>query len=197
MDDHYLTLKGRSESLYKVKGSKHFGFAFHVRSEEEIKACLETIRKEHHAARHHAFAWRLGADKAQYRANDDGEPSNSAGKPILGQIQSFDLTDVLIVVVRYFGGTKLGVGGLIDAYRTAARMAIESNEIVEKLVCSRIRVQFPYEAMGEVMRVMNDFNLEMLYHRFEVSCELETEIRESDAGRLIQAFSDIHTVEVL
>lgn len=196
MDDHYFTLKGRSESLWKVKGSKHFAYAFPVRNEAQIKDCLDELRKEHHSARHHSYAWRLGADKLRFRANDDGEPANSAGKPILGQIQAFDLTDVLIVVVRYFGGTKLGVGGLMDAYKTAAKMAIEANEVVEKLVCTPISISFPYEVMGEVMRLMNEHKLEMIHHRFEASCELTTEVRAGDADSIKQAFSEIHQLSL-
>lgn len=160
---------------------------------------MDEIRKEHHAARHHCYAWRLGADHKRYRANDDGEPSNSAGKPILGQIQSFDLTNVLIVVVRYFGGVKLGVGGLIDAYRTSAKLAIENNEIEKRFVSAELKVDFPYEAMGAVMKVMKEFGLEMIDHVFEFKCMLTTEIRSSKAGELKEAFEDIDfvTAEIL
>ncbi|MDG1261360.1 MAG: YigZ family protein [Flavobacteriales bacterium] len=192
--DTYRTLKGRSESLYKVKGSKHFGYAFPVYSEEEIKECLEIVKKEHHSARHHCYAWRLDLDKKRYRANDDGEPSNSAGKPILGQIQSFDLTNVFIVVVRYFGGTKLGVGGLIDAYRTAARMAIEDGTIIEKQVKQRMSVKFPYGSMGSVMKVLKDFDLEMLTNEFEIACVLTTEVRLDLVEQVSTSFEDIDHV---
>lgn len=194
-EDQFLTVKGVSESLYKVKGSKHFGYCFPVRTEEEIKDRLEEVRKEHHSARHHCYAWRLGADKKRYRANDDGEPSNSAGKPILGQIQSFDLTNVLIVVVRYFGGVKLGVGGLIDAYRTSAKLAIEAGKIESRFVMDQIKVDFPYDAMGNVMRVMKEFNLEMVEHEFEFKCSLVTESRSSNVPQIVQAFNDIDFVE--
>ncbi|MCH2197905.1 MAG: YigZ family protein [Flavobacteriales bacterium] len=193
--DTYLSLKGRSESLYKVKGSKHFGYAFSVRNEDEIKAFLEVVKKEHHAARHHCYAWRLGHDKKRYRANDDGEPSNSAGKPILGQIQSYDLTNVLIVVVRYFGGVKLGVGGLIDAYRTSAREAIEAGSIIELLVEDTIKVDFPYEAMGSVMKILKDYDLEMITHEFEFKCTLTTSVRQSLTEELLNAFNDLDFVK--
>ena len=134
MEDTYKTIEKPSEGLFKDKGSKFISFAFPVDNEEEIKEIVQSIKKEHHSARHHCYAWRLGADQLLFRANDDGEPSSTAGKPILGQIQSFDLTNILIVVVRYFGGTLLGVSGLINAYRNAALDAINQAEIVEKLV---------------------------------------------------------------
>ncbi len=194
MKDTYRTLAGTSESLHKVKGSKHYGYAFRVRNEDEIRKRLEEVKQLHHAARHHCYAWRLGADMKRYRANDDGEPSNSAGKPILGQIHSFELTNVLIVVVRYFGGVKLGVGGLIDAYRTSARDAIESGKIVEKQVTSEVSVDFPYDAMGGVMRVMKEFALEMLEHQFEFKCHLITEVRLSELNALLEAFNSIDFV---
>ncbi len=189
--DTYLTLNEPSESLYKVKGSKHFGFAYPVQNEEQIKKHLEELRKTHHTARHHCYAWRLGASFAHFRANDDGEPSNSAGKPILGQIQSFELTDVLIVVVRYFGGTKLGVGGLIDAYRTAARMAIEAGEIVERQVMTSLSVHFSYPLLGAVMKVLKDFNLELGEHHFDLDCRLHAVIRQDDANRLQLTLEDV------
>lgn len=189
--DTFLTLIGPSESLHKVKGSKHFGYAFPVQSEDQIKIHLEELRKTHHTARHHCYAWRLGAAMTHFRSNDDGEPSNSAGKPILGQIQSFELTDVMIVVVRYFGGTKLGVGGLIDAYRTAARMAIEAGEIVERQVTVTLKVDFAYIAMGAVMKVLKDFCLEFGVHNFDIECSLQVSIRKDDAYRLQLTLEDV------
>ncbi|MCB0760452.1 MAG: YigZ family protein [Flavobacteriales bacterium] len=177
--------------MYKVKGSKHFGFAIPVRSEEEIKEHLDRIRGEHHAARHHCYAWRLGLDKSRFRANDDGEPSNSAGKPILGQIESFDLTNILIVVVRYFGGTKLGVGGLIDAYRTAARMAIEAGTIVEQQEMDRFRIVFPYAQMGTIMGQLKKMDLPQSDQQFDLTCSLITEIRQQDSPQLIEFFEDL------
>jgi uncharacterized YigZ family protein len=188
--DTYFTLSIPSESLYKVKGSKHFGFAYPVQTEEQIKRYLEELRKTHHTARHHCYAWRLGASLTHFRANDDGEPSNSAGKPILGQIQSFELTDVLIVVVRYFGGTKLGVGGLIDAYRTAARMAIEAGEITERQVMTSLTAHFPYPLLGGVMKVLKDFNLELGEHQFEMECSVRVSVPRADADRVRVALED-------
>lgn len=188
--DTFLTLGGPSESLHKVKGSKHFGYAFPVQSEDQIKFHLDELRKTHHTARHHCYAWRLGAAMTHFRANDDGEPPNSAGKPILGQIQSFELTDVMIVVVRYFGGTKLGVGGLIDAYRTAACMAIEAGEIVERQVTVTLKVDFAYIAMGAVMKVLKDYCLEFGAHTFDLECSLQVSIRKDDADRLQLSLED-------
>lgn len=191
MSDTYLTFGRATESLYKVKGSKHFGFAFPVASETDIKKHLEELRAVHHSAGHHCYAWRLGADGERFRANDDGEPSNSAGKPILGQLQSFGVTNVLIVVVRYFGGTKLGVGGLIDAYRSAAREAIEANEIIEKTVMAYIAVSFDYQHMGAIMRLLKEFNAAMVDHDFGGRCSLTASIRKTEANQLINALSEV------
>lgn len=177
--------------MHKVKGSKHFGYLYPVSSEEDVKEVLDALRKAHHAARHHCYAYRLGPKAELFRANDDGEPANSAGKPILGQLISSDLTDALIVVIRYFGGTKLGVGGLIDAYRTAAKEAIDANEIIEKHVTEHVTVEFTYEDMGAVMKVLKDFNLEMAAHSFEVNCTLRVDVRQSLTQQLIQAFEDL------
>lgn len=194
--DTYRTLEGWSKSLYKVKGSKHFCYAQPVYSEEEIKAKLEEIRKMHHAARHVCYAWRLGLDMKRYRANDDGEPANSAGKPILGQIQSHELTNVLIAVVRYFGGVKLGVGGLIDAYRTSARQAIEAGTIVEKQVCHRYAVRFPYLSMSGVMKSLKEFGLEPLEPQFDMHCSLEVVVRLDEAERFEAALGDVGEVQL-
>jgi uncharacterized YigZ family protein len=181
--------------LYKVKGSKHFGYAFPVYSEEEIKEKLEWVKKEHHSARHHCYAWRLGLDMKKFRANDDGEPSNSAGKPILGQIQSFDLTNVFIVVVRYFGGVKLGVGGLIDAYRTAAKLAIQDNEIITRQVHHFYKLKFDYAAMPKVMSLLKAQNLEMKNTDFQLNCSLETDIRASASSAFEISVTDIEGAE--
>lgn len=193
--DTYRTLSGTSDSLYKVKGSKHFGYAMPAYSREEIKEHLEAIRKEHHSSRHVCYAWRLGLEGKEYRANDDGEPSNSAGKPILGQLQSFELTNTLVAVVRYFGGVKLGVGGLIDAYRTAAREAIEAGNIIERQVCSRYELSFPYAAMGDVMKLLKDENLPQFNQVFEMTCTLETEIRLTGAPSLEARMDDLDALE--
>jgi len=188
--------KKPGEGLYKVKGSKHFGYAFSVYSLEEAKEKLDFIKKEHHSARHHCYAYRLGLDKKVYRANDDGEPSSSAGKPILGQIQSFDLTNVIVIVVRYFGGTKLGVGGLIDAYRSAARLAIEDTEIVERQVKNVFRVKFAYETIGSVMKLLKDNDWPQENQQFEMTCTLDSRIRLDDSERFVALMEDIDGLEL-
>lgn len=184
MNDAFRTIEKPSEGLFKDKGSKFIAYAFPVISEEEIKEIVLSIRKEHHSARHHCYAWRLGADKLQFRMNDDGEPSSTAGKPILGQIQSFDLTNILIVVVRYFGGTLLGVSGLINAYRNAAYDAINQAIIIEKIVERQLLIEFDYSAMNEVMKIIKDEKLPQLESRFDLSCSLKTSIRASEASRI-------------
>ena len=165
--DSYLTVKSKHEVLFKERGSKFLAFIFPVKSEEEIKNHLIALKKEHPNANHHCYAWRLGADKLAYRANDDGEPSNTAGKPILGQIQSNDLTNVLIVVVRYFGGTLLGVGGLISAYKTAAAEVIAAAEIFENFILFEYSVEFNEENINLVMRVLKDCGAKISSHTYE------------------------------
>lgn len=158
----YQTIARASEGLYKEKGSKFLGYAFPVEDEEEIKRILNELRKKHHDARHHCYAFRLGADGKHYRANDDQEPSGTAGKPIHGQLLSFELTNVLLVVVRYFGGTKLGASGLIHAYKTAAQDALEQAEIVTREVEVQCTLTFPYERYNEVMRILRESKARIL-----------------------------------
>ena len=159
----YRTLEQACESeVYKVKGSKFLSFAHPVESREEIEEVLKTIRATHHKANHCCYAWSLGADRAEYRFNDDGEPTNSAGKPIYGQILSYDLTNVLVAVVRYFGGTKLGVGGLIQAYRESARLGLERAKVVEREIKRTYTLVFGYANMDRVMRLVREKQLEIL-----------------------------------
>lgn len=172
MKDLYYTITAESEGLFRDRGSRFIAQAFPAPSESEIKEILDRLRKEYHDARHHCFAWRIGADLERYRFNDDGEPSGSAGRPIFGQIQSKQLTDILIVVIRYFGGTLLGVGGLINAYRTAAADALDSANIIEKKVEKRMRLEFPYEAMNAVMRIAKEFDLKQEHQQFDLKCAL-------------------------
>lgn len=169
----YLTLKGRSEGLYKEKGSKFIGIAVPCLNEIEAKEWLEKWRKEHHQSRHLCYAYRFGRDHSIYRANDDGEPNNSAGTPILGQIKAFDLTNVLVGVVRYYGGTKLGVGGLVNAYKTAAKEALESGTILKKEVFQWYELQFTYDEMTAVMQFINTNQLEMTDPDFQMECKLK------------------------
>ena len=177
--DTYQTLARPSEGIYKEKGSKFIAYAFATRSEEEIKEQLNQVRKLHHSARHVCYAWKLGPEGEHFRANDDGEPSNSAGKPILGQIQSAGLTYVLIAVVRYFGGVKLGVGGLINAYRSAAADALENNKTIEKIVGKLYRVEFSYEGMNDVMRIVKEESLEIRDQQFDLHCVAKIWVRKN------------------
>lgn len=176
MQDSYLTISKTSEGLYKEKGSKFIGLAFPVKSEEAVKDKLEEAKKTYYDARHHCYAYMLKPDASQYRANDDGEPNHSAGDPILGQIKSRELTNTLVIVVRYFGGTKLGVSGLINAYKTAASEALDTNKVVEKLITKTLRLYFPYEEMNEAMKLISDFEMEITNQTFEMECEIEAEI---------------------
>jgi uncharacterized YigZ family protein len=175
--DSFLTLAGKSEGIYKDKGSKFLYFAFPVDSEEQIKEALSSLRKIYFDATHHCYAWVLGKDSLQFRANDDGEPNHSAGDPILGQIRSHLLTNTLIVVVRYFGGTKLGVSGLIQAYRTAAALAIEENQIIRAWVRSELEIRFFYPMMNEVMKVVKAFNLDIEAQEMGLDCKMRLQFR--------------------
>jgi len=195
-DDTYLTLAERSEGLYKVKGSKHFSYAFPVTSEEDIKNCLEVVKLEHHSARHHCYAWRLGHDASRYRTNDDGEPSNTAGPPILGVLKSNSITNVLVVVVRYFGGTKLGVGGLIDAYRTAAAYAIEEGRIIEKTRIKTYVIKYPYARMGDVMNLLKRAGISPQKTDFQITCTLEATVRLRDSTAFTKSIGDLEDVKI-
>ena len=185
----YQTIKALSEGFYKEKGSKFLAFAVPVQSEEEVKAFVAQKRKEHHLAVHVCSAFRLGAAKKLYRASDDGEPSNSAGPPILGQIQAFDLTNILIAVVRYYGGTNLGVGGLITAYRTAAKEALEAAQIVKKEEEIEFSIQFPYEKLYLVMDLLKKANVEIVQQSLDSECSLLLRI-ELSSSKIIQAQLD-------
>ncbi|PKR80848.1 YigZ family protein [Brumimicrobium salinarum] len=177
MPTTYKTLKGTSEGLYKEKGSKFIGIAIKCEDEEEAKELLAKWKNDHHQARHLCYAYRFGIKKDIYRVNDDGEPSNSAGAPILGQIQSFDLTNVLIGVVRYYGGTKLGVGGLINAYRTAAKEAIEHGNIIEEVVKDRFELYFDYADMPLIMDTVKESDATIQQQKFENDCYLKIAIK--------------------
>lgn len=192
----YLTLAKRSEGLYKEKGSKFIGIALPCTTAEEAKEMIDSIRKEHHQARHFCYAYRFGLEGIVYRANDDGEPSNSAGAPILGQLQSFDVTNVLIVVVRYYGGTKLGVGGLINAYRTAAKEAMEAGEIVQQEVFEWVKITFEYNDMPAVMNALKKFQLEMIDQQFELNCQLKTNLKLNFAQEIKSELNTLDSVEI-
>jgi uncharacterized YigZ family protein len=172
----YRTIKGPSEGTYKEKGSKFLGFAFPVESEEEVKQKVNELKKKYFDARHHCYAYVLGADKTRFRAVDDGEPNHSAGDPILGQVRSKELTNVLVVVVRYFGGVKLGVGGLISAYKTTAEDALNNAVFVEKEITERFILEYGYVSTPEVMRLVKEFDLQIVGQKFEDSCILDAEV---------------------
>jgi uncharacterized YigZ family protein len=176
MKDTYRTIASDSEGIYRSKGSKFIALAQPVESEENIKSRLKELRKSYHDARHHCYAWRLGSDYSRYRVNDDGEPSGTAGKPIMGQIETYDLTNVLIVVVRYFGGTLLGVGGLIKAYREAAADALNKASIAERKVTARFKLEFGYLQLNAVMKIVKDYNLDFEEQRFDMDCSMVVRI---------------------
>jgi uncharacterized YigZ family protein len=196
MEDTYKTISGPAQGLYKDKGSKFIAFAYPVTSEEQAKEIVQTIKKEHYSARHHCYAWRLGHEKLLFRANDDGEPSSTAGKPILGQIQSFDLTNILIVVVRYFGGTLLGVSGLINAYRNAALDAINQAEVVEKLVEKQLLIEFDYGVMNDVMKLFKDEKLPQIDPQFDLRCRIKTQVRLSELSRIEEGLTKIEGLKI-
>ena len=179
IQDTYRSIAARSEGLYKDNGSRFLAFACPVETEEEVKEIVDALRKEYHDARHHCFAYRLGLDGARWRANDDGEPSGSAGRPILGQIDSAGLSDVLVVVVRYFGGVKLGIPGLIRAYKTATQEALAAAQAVEKTAARRFRITFGYLSMNAVMRVLKDLDIPQSGQSFGNECSMDVRVRLS------------------
>ena len=195
-DDTYRTLAAPAEGLYKEKGSKFLAFAYPVHTLDEVKARLDTLRKEYFDARHHCYAYILGPRKDAWRANDDGEPSGTGGRPIHGQLLSADLTDTLVVVVRYFGGILLGASGLANAYKTAARDAIDHAQIVERTIDVRYRLGFAYEAMNDVMRLLKDYDLKPQQQQFDLDCSLEVKVRQSLSVRFYDAVADLRCVRI-
>ena len=189
--DSYLTVAADAEAIFKEKSSKFLCYAYHVESEEEITARLEPLRKRYYDATHHCYAWRLGPRGESFRANDDGEPSSTAGKPILGQLLSHEITDCLIVVVRYFGGTKLGVSGLIEAYKTSAAEVIAAAKVVERTVDERIEVRFSYMTMNEVMKVVKDLQPKIVEQCFDNLCTMTLTIRQSLSEQLLTRLSKV------
>lgn len=197
MQDTYKTIDQPGEEvLFKEKNSKFFGYTFPVQSEEEVKTILDQVKKQHFSARHWCYAYQIGTKNKIYRANDDGEPNNSAGMPIYGQIQSFDVTNILVVVVRYFGGIKLGVGGLVTAYKTAAQMALEESEIIEKTIDSHFLICFDYKNMNKVMRVIKEKNINIVNQTLELDCLIEISCRISQKDEIFNAFNQIFEVSI-
>ena len=192
--DFYYTLNAPAESFFKEKGSKFYTYAFHVKDEEDIKEKLEGIRKKHYDARHHCYAYYLGQRQEISRANDDGEPSNTAGKPILGQLQAFELTYTLVIVVRYFGGTKLGVGGLIQAYKEGAKLALEEADILEKTINTEYVVHFGYPEMNTVMRFLKDLPVTDVKQDFMETCKIFFSIREGESEKAELKFANLKNI---
>ena len=195
--DTYQTIAAPTEEiLLKEKSSKFYGYAYPVLNEEDIKKHLDELRKKHPGAVHFCYAYQIGVEKISYRANDDGEPSNSAGAPIYGQIQSQGLTNVLVVIVRFFGGIKLGVGGLIVAYKSAAQMSLENAEIIEKTINIHYLVSFDYKNMNKVMRIIKEKNVEIISQKMELNCEIEIATRKKNAEIIFDIFSNLHEISI-
>lgn len=193
-DSYKTAAKLSNEILFKDRKSKFYGYVFPINSEEEVKPIIEGLKKKHHTANHVCYAWQLGTDSISYRANDDGEPNNSAGMPIYGQIKAFNLTNVLVAIVRVFGGTKLGVGGLIQAYKTSAQLAIEATPIIEKLIEVHFKVIFDYPEMDKVMRIIKQLNITILSQKLQTNCQLHISIRRSESELVKKRIEEIHKV---
>jgi uncharacterized YigZ family protein len=203
--DTYNTIALPSEeTLFKEKNSKFFGYAFPIESEEEVKPIIETLKKQHPNAGHFCYAYQIGTETIQYRANDDGEPSNTAGTPIYGQIQSFGLTNVLVVVVRIFGGVKLGVGGLISAYKTSAQITLESCEIIEKTIDIHFQISFDYKNMNKVMRVIKEKKLDIVSQEMEINegtnlpiGKIVIKTRKKNAEMVFDIFKSLFEIDII
>ena len=196
MSDQYKTIKSPSEGLFKDKGSKFLAFAFPFTDENDVKKYVEPLRKEHFKAVHFCYAYRIGLDHNNFRANDDGEPAGSAGRPILNVLLSKEITNILVVVVRYWGGTLLGVSGLINAYKSATEDAIDHAEIIEKTVNDVYKITFGYVQMNDIMKVVKDFDLKILNQQFDNQCAIEVEFRQSISSQIIGRFEKIDEIEV-
>lgn len=194
LSDSFLTIYKPSQGLYKEKGSKFLAFIFHVDNETDAKNHLETIRKEYHDARHHCYAYSIGKEGDIWRANDDGEPSGTGGRPILGQIKSKNVTNVIIIVVRYFGGILLGVSGLANAYKKAAENALNNATIEQHIIHSRYNLSFPYAVMNDVMKVLKDENITQSNHNFDLECSLTISLRKSTEETILDKLSKIEGV---
>ena len=196
MSDTYKTIIAPTEGIYKEKGSKFLSFAIPVSSADEVKEIVKNYRKEYYDSRHVCYAYMLGADRKEFRANDDGEPSGTAGRPILGQINSRELTNILVIVVRYFGGILLGTGGLVVAYKEATTDALDQAEVIEKTVDESISIVFDYVLMNEVMRIIKDTNAQISSQNFEDQCAMQLSIRKQDAGLLSAKLAKIYGLQI-
>ena len=196
MSDTYKTIIAPTEGIYKEKGSKFLSFAIPVSNADEVKEIVKNYRKEYYDSRHVCYAYMLGAERKEFRANDDGEPSGTAGRPILGQINSRELTDILVIVVRYFGGILLGTGGLVVAYKEATTDALDQAEVIEKTVDETISIVFDYVLMNEVMRIIKDTNAQISSQNFEDQCAMQLSIRKQDAGLLSAKLAKIYGLQI-
>ena len=195
-NDTYFCIKDpETESLFKDRGSKFIGYAFYVENEEEVKEKISKVKKIQYSARHHCYAYRIGSEEMKFRANDDGEPSHSAGDPILGQIIAKNLTNVLVVVVRYFGGVKLGVGGLIQAYKTTAKEILDECEIESRTINKLFSVTLEYPELNQIMRFVKENNLKIVEQKMEMNCEIILSIRLKDADSVFDKLSKMHKMK--
>ena len=197
MKDTYKTIDiSAEETLFKEKGSKFFGYAFPILNEDEVKLALARLKKKHHNAGHFCYAWQLGSETIRFRVNDDGEPNNSAGMPIYGQLQSFEVTNILVVSVRYFGGVKLGVGGLIQAYKHSAQITLESAHIIEKTIDVMYTLNFGYDLISKVMRIIKEKNIKIINQKLEVNCVYTIVVRKKEADVVFHLFNSIYTMKI-
>ena len=197
MTDTYKTISQPvTDIIYKDKSSKFIGYLYPITTEEEVKKHLEAVKKEHFSARHWCYAYQLGKEHSTYRANDDGEPSGTAGLPIYRQIQSFELTNVLLIVVRYFGGIKLGVSGLITAYKTTAQLTLQEAEIEERTIDLTYKIVFDYKDMNKVMKIIKDRNLAIISQTMEMNCTLLIEVHKAEASYMEQLFQQLYEVTI-
>ena len=195
-EDNYKTIKSPAEGLFKDKGSKFLAFAYPFENDSEIKNIIEPLRKEHFKAVHFCYAYRIGLDRTNFRVNDDGEPSGSAGRPILNVLLSKEITNILVVVVRYWGGTLLGVPGLINAYKSATEEALANAEIIEKTVNDVYRITFGYVQINDIMKVVKDFDLKIKNQQFDNQCVIEIEFRQMIASQVLGRFEKIDEIEM-
>ena len=193
--DQYKTIKEASEGFFKDRSSKFYAFAFPVKTEDDIAEFRAKIRKEYYDARHHCYSYIIGNDKSKFRINDDGEPSGSAGKPIHGQLLSHDLTNIIVIVIRYFGGTKLGIPGLINAYKTATKEAIANTKILTKTINDVYSIEFEYPMMQTAMRFIKDENVEQILTKFEISCYIEFSVRKSESEMIFDKLKAIYGIK--
>lgn len=196
MNDEYRTIETEATGYFKDKGSKFFAYAYPIKNEDEVKDIIQALKKEHHSARHHCYAWRMGTEEIATRANDDGEPSSTAGKPILGQLTSYDITNILVVVVRYFGGTLLGVSGLINAYKSATIEVLENADILTKRIENTFELRFEYPLLNTVMQTLKQEGLDITTTDFKESCRLLFSVGKSEALKAQQTFENIYGVAI-